>query len=79
MTKSALRNELPLPDNSELEVVRHFTKLSQRSFSIDTGFYPLGSCTMKYNPRVNDAMANLPGFRDLHRSPRTISRRVRWQ
>src|SRR3984957_3310486 len=65
LPKSALRSELPLPDNSELEVVRHFTKLSQRSFSIDTGFYPLGSCTMKYNPRVNDAMANLPGFRDL--------------
>jgi glycine dehydrogenase subunit 2 len=62
----ALRRELPLPDNSELEVVRHFTRLSQRTFSIDTGFYPLGSCTMKYNPRVNDAMANLPGFRDLH-------------
>ena len=63
---SALREELPLPDNSELEVVRHFTRLSQRNFSIDTGFYPLGSCTMKYNPRVNDTMANLPGFRDLH-------------
>ncbi len=63
---AALRDEVPLPDNSELEVVRHFTRLSQRTFSIDTGFYPLGSCTMKYNPRVNDAMANLPGFRDLH-------------
>jgi glycine dehydrogenase subunit 2 len=63
---SALRRDLPLPDNSELEVVRHFTRLSQRTFGIDTGFYPLGSCTMKYNPRVNDAMANLPGFRDLH-------------
>ena len=63
---SALRPDLPLPDNSELEVVRHYTRLSQRNFSIDTGFYPLGSCTMKYNPRVNDAMANLPGFRDLH-------------
>ena len=61
-----LRDDLPLPDNSELEVVRHYTRLSQRNFSIDTGFYPLGSCTMKYNPRVNDAMANLPGFRDLH-------------
>src|ERR1700722_15156952 len=66
LPKSALRKDLPLPDNSELEVVRHFTPLSQRTFSIDTGFYPLGSCTMKYNPRVNDAMANLPGFRDLH-------------
>ena len=61
-----LRADLPLPDNSELDVVRHYTRLSQRNFSIDTGFYPLGSCTMKYNPRVNDAMANLPGFRDLH-------------
>jgi glycine dehydrogenase subunit 2 len=61
-----LRTELPLPDNSELDVIRHFTRLSQRTFSIDTGFYPLGSCTMKYNPRINDAMAALPGFRDLH-------------
>jgi glycine dehydrogenase subunit 2 len=66
LPESALRTDLPLPDNSELEVIRHFTRLSQRTFSIDTGFYPLGSCTMKYNPRVNDAMANLPGFRDLH-------------
>ncbi len=61
-----LRDDLPLPDNSELDVVRHFTRLSHRTFGIDTGFYPLGSCTMKYNPRVNDAMANLPGMRDLH-------------
>ncbi len=61
-----LREELPLPDNTELDVVRHFTRLSQRTFGIDLGFYPLGSCTMKYNPRVNDAMANLPGLRDLH-------------
>ena len=61
-----LRDDLPLPDNSELDVVRHFTRLSQRTFGIDVGFYPLGSCTMKYNPRVNDAMVNLPGMRDLH-------------
>jgi glycine dehydrogenase subunit 2 len=61
-----LRAELPLPDNSELDVVRHFTRLSQRTFAIDIGFYPLGSCTMKYNPRINEAMAALPGFRDLH-------------
>jgi len=61
-----LRAELPLPDNSELDVVRHFTRLSQRTFAIDVGFYPLGSCTMKYNPRINEAMAALPGFRDLH-------------
>ncbi len=61
-----LRVDLPLPDNSELDVVRHYTRLSQRTFGIDVGFYPLGSCTMKYNPRVNDAMANLPAMRDLH-------------
>ncbi|MDQ2871726.1 MAG: aminomethyl-transferring glycine dehydrogenase subunit GcvPB [Candidatus Eremiobacteraeota bacterium] len=66
LPKDVLRDDLPLPDNSELDVVRHFTRLSQRTFGIDLGFYPLGSCTMKYNPRVNDAMANLPGLRDLH-------------
>ena len=63
---SALRADLPLPDNTELDVVRHFTRLSQKTFGIDTAFYPLGSCTMKYNPRVNDAMANLPALRDVH-------------
>jgi glycine dehydrogenase subunit 2 len=46
LPKSLLRDELALPDNSELDVVRHFTKLSQRTFGIDLGFYPLGSCTM---------------------------------
>ncbi|HET7812931.1 MAG TPA: aminomethyl-transferring glycine dehydrogenase subunit GcvPB [Candidatus Baltobacteraceae bacterium] len=66
LPESALRGELPLPDNSELDVVRHYTRLSQRTFGIDVGFYPLGSCTMKYNPRVNDTMANLPPMRDLH-------------
>jgi len=63
---AALRADLPLPDNSELDVVRHYTRLSHRTFAIDLGFYPLGSCTMKYNPRVNEAMAALPGFKDLH-------------
>ena len=66
LPQALLRDDLPLPDNSELDVVRHFTRLSQRSFGIDVGFYPLGSCTMKYNPRINDAMASLPGLRDLH-------------
>jgi glycine dehydrogenase subunit 2 len=61
-----LRDDLPLPDNTELDVVRHFTRLSQKTFGIDTVFYPLGSCTMKYNPRINDALANLPALRDLH-------------
>ncbi len=55
-----------LPELAEPEVVRHFTELSTRNFGIDTGFYPLGSCTMKYNPRVNERLVMLPGFRDLH-------------
>ncbi len=66
LPKSLLREELPLPDNSELDVMRHFTKLSQRTFGIDLGFYPLGSCTMKYNPRINDAMATKREFAQLH-------------
>jgi glycine dehydrogenase subunit 2 len=55
-----------LPEVSEPELVRHFTELSTRNFGIDTGFYPLGSCTMKHNPRVNERLVALPGFRDLH-------------
>ena len=54
------------PEVAEPEIVRHFTELSTRNFGIDTGFYPLGSCTMKYNPRVNERVVALPGFRDLH-------------
>ena len=61
-----LRRELDLPEVSELQVVRHYTRLSRRNFSIDTGFYPLGSCTMKYNPRLNEDVARLPGFAALH-------------
>ncbi len=61
-----LREELPLPELSQLDVVRHFTRLSQLNYSIDTGFYPLGSCTMKYNPKVNEEAAGLPGFAELH-------------
>jgi glycine dehydrogenase subunit 2 len=63
-----LRRSAPprLPELAEPELVRHFTKLSTRNFGIDTGFYPLGSCTMKYNPRVNERLVGLPGFRDLH-------------
>ena len=58
-----LRKEpAPLPEASEIEVVRHYTHLSQRNFGVDTGFYPLGSCTMKYNPKINEDMASLPGF-----------------
>src|SRR5688572_9987003 len=65
---SELRRAEPprLPEVSEPELVRHFTALSNRNFGIDNGFYPLGSCTMKHNPRVNERLAMLPGFKDLH-------------
>jgi glycine dehydrogenase subunit 2 len=65
---SELRRAEPprLPEIAEPDLVRHFTELSTRNFGIDTGFYPLGSCTMKHNPRVNERLAGLPGFRDLH-------------
>ena len=59
-------NHARLPEVSEIDLVRHFTNLSKRNHGIDNGFYPLGSCTMKYNPRVNEAMANLPGFTECH-------------
>src|SRR6267154_5394289 len=55
-----------LPEVGELETVRHFTRLSQLNFSIDTHFYPLGSCTMKYNPKVNELVAGFTGFKALH-------------
>jgi glycine dehydrogenase subunit 2 len=61
------RREPPrLPEVAEFELVRHFTELSTRNFGVDTGFYPLGSCTMKYNPRINERLAALPGFARLH-------------
>jgi glycine dehydrogenase subunit 2 len=63
---SLRRASLPLPELSEVDVVRHFTRLSQLNYAVDTGFYPLGSCTMKYNPKVDDDMAKLPGFAGLH-------------
>jgi glycine cleavage system P protein (glycine dehydrogenase) subunit 2 len=66
LPKMLLRDDLPLPENSELDVVRHFTRLSHRTFGIDLGFYPLGSCTMKYNPRINDAIVARPEFSALH-------------
>ncbi|MBI3743586.1 MAG: aminomethyl-transferring glycine dehydrogenase subunit GcvPB [Chloroflexi bacterium] len=61
-----LRGDLPLPELSELEVVRYFTHLSQMNYGVDSGFYPLGSCTMKYNPKVNDEVAGLAGFALAH-------------
>ena len=65
--KEFLRDDKPrLPETSELQTVRHFTRLSQKNFSIDTQFYPLGSCTMKYNPRACNALALLPEFAGRH-------------
>jgi glycine dehydrogenase subunit 2 len=65
---AALRRSAPplLPECSEMQVVRHYTRLSQKNFSIDTQFYPLGSCTMKYNPRACNTLALLPGFAGRH-------------
>lgn len=62
-----LRDDIPgFPELGELEVLRHFTLLSQRNFSIEGQFYPLGSCTMKYNPKINEVVARLPGFALIH-------------
>ncbi len=64
--ESYLRDAPPLPEVSEPEAFRHFVRLSQQNFAIDLGMYPLGSCTMKYNPKVNEWAARLPGFARLH-------------
>ncbi|MBN1487758.1 MAG: aminomethyl-transferring glycine dehydrogenase subunit GcvPB [Anaerolineae bacterium] len=61
-----VRDELPLPEVSEIDVVRHFLHLSQLNYAIDKGMYPLGSCTMKYNPKVNEVAARIPGFTGIH-------------
>src|SRR5262249_58673426 len=55
-----------LPEVSEVDVIRHYSRLSQMNYGVDTNFYPLGSCTMKYNPKINEDMARLPGFLRLH-------------
>ncbi len=57
-----VRADCGLPELSQLDVVRHYLALSQRNFGVDSGFYPLGSCTMKFNPKVNEAIARMPGF-----------------
>lgn len=61
-----LREHIGLPSLSEIQAVRHYTHLSNMNFGVDSGFYPLGSCTMKYNPKINEDMANLAGFTDVH-------------
>ena len=60
------RTPADLPEVSEVDVIRHYSRLSQMNYGVDTNFYPLGSCTMKYNPKINEDMARLPGFARLH-------------
>jgi len=64
--QTLLRDDLNLPEITEAQLIRYFTTLSQLNFSIDTNFYPLGSCTMKYNPKLHDEIASLPGFSSIH-------------
>jgi glycine dehydrogenase subunit 2 len=66
LPNNLVRKNLPIPDVSEVNVVRHFTNLSRMNFGVDVGFYPLGSCTMKYNPRVNEDAARIEAFSNLH-------------
>ena len=75
---AALRRSEPLdlPEVSELDVVRHYTNLSTKNFGVDTGFYPLGSCTMKYNPKINEEVAQLPQFAGLHPLQSSLSIRM---
>jgi len=61
-----VRKDFPFPEISEIDVVRHYTRLSQLNHGVDTGFYPLGSCTMKYNPKINEDTARMSGFTQLH-------------
>ena len=66
IAEDMMRGELDMPEVSELDIVRHYTALSKRAFGVDDGFYPLGSCTMKYNPRINEAMAACPAVESFH-------------
>lgn len=66
LPEGLLRRDLPLPEVSEVDLMRHYVRLSQFNYAVDKGFYPLGSCTMKYNPKVNEETARLPGFVQTH-------------
>jgi len=73
--QTMLRQKAPnLPEVSELQVIRHFTQLSQKNYGVESGIYPLGSCTMKYNPKINEDMAGLKGFANIHplQNPSTV-------
>src|ERR671925_435436 len=61
LPKDLIRKELPLPNVSEINIIRHYTNISRMNFGVDLGFYPLGSCTMKYNPKINEDVARLEG------------------
>ncbi|QFU26837.1 aminotransferase class V-fold PLP-dependent enzyme [Staphylococcus haemolyticus] len=60
------KNKAEFPEVAELDLVRHYTELSNKNFGVDSGFYPLGSCTMKYNPKINEKVARIPGFAESH-------------
>ena len=64
--KGLIRENINLPELSEVDIIRHFTALSKRNFGVDDGFYPLGSCTMKYNPKINEDISRFEGFTQLH-------------
>lgn len=66
LEKKYLRKDLKLPEVAEVDMARHYTELSHNAFGVDSGFYPLGSCTMKYNPKLNEEVASLPGFANVH-------------
>ncbi len=66
LEKKYLRKDLKLPEVAEVDMARHYTELSHNAFGVDSGFYPLGSCTMKYNPKLNEEVASLPGFANIH-------------
>ncbi|MDY6876355.1 MAG: aminomethyl-transferring glycine dehydrogenase subunit GcvPB [Chloroflexota bacterium] len=66
LPEGLVRDDLPFPEVSEVDLVRHYTHLSQMNYGVDIGFYPLGSCTMKYNPKINEDLARLPGLACLH-------------
>src|SRR3989338_6154490 len=66
LPKELIRDNIPIPNVNEIDIVRHYTKLSKKNFGIDNNLYPLGSCTMKYNPKVSEEIARLNGFASIH-------------
>ena len=74
-----LRESLPMPEVSELDLMRHAVHLSTKNHSIDSGFYPLGSCTMKYNPKINEDIARLPASSRSTRTSPNPQFRARWR